>query len=468
MRLIPRFGLAALSLFFSLSVYPSFSTTIHVPADQPAIQDALEVARDGDLILVAPGTYFGCIDFIGKEVTVQSEEGADQTAFWGDHYFGPSAVTFANGETEGAVLDGFAIYFGIGTRFLYLELEYFVYGGGIYCAGASPTITNCTISWNDPWVYGSHYISWGGGIYIDPDSSPSITNCTISENEAHYGGGICCESDSATIENCTILLNEAYGCDYGGDGSGIAFISCSPTITNCEITRNSSDYNGGGIYCYDSSPVITSCRITGNDSNWGGGIYYWQSSSPTITNSVVSGNDADYGGGIYCYRSDATILYCTIGGNSAYKGGGIYCDHDSTMTLTNCILWGDSAPQGSELWIGTSAYHPSAITVSYSDVMGGEASAFVEMGSTMDWLEGNIDEDPLFVDPDGPDDLSGTEDDDYHLSMGSPCIDAGVDAGVYTDMDCDVRPQGTGYDMGADEFVPGACYLKIVLSTLNS
>ena len=47
---------------------------------------------------------------------------------------------------------------------------------------------------------------------------------------------------------------------------------------------------------------------------------------------------------------------------------------------------------------------------------------------------GNIADDPLFVDPDGPDgDVLAWEDNDYHLTVGSPCIDAGDDPG-------DVRP----------------------------
>jgi hypothetical protein len=44
---------------------------------------------------------------------------------------------------------------------------------------------------------------------------------------------------------------------------------------------------------------------------------------------------------------------------------------------------------------------------------------------------------------------------DYHLTADSPCIDTGTSEGAPSDdIDGDTRPQGQGYDMGADEFVP--------------
>jgi hypothetical protein len=124
--------------------------------------------------------------------------------------------------------------------------------------------------------------------------------------------------------------------------------------------------------------------------------------------------------------------------------------YESSPLVTNCILWGNKAPNGSQIkndWT-------SSATVSYSDVKGGWPGT------------GNINADPLFVDADN---------DDLHLLPASPCIDAGdntaVPAGVTTDLDGNPRfvdqPEvpdtGNGaapiVDMGALE----ADYLEVAM-----
>ena len=52
---------------------------------------------------------------------------------------------------------------------------------------------------------------------------------------------------------------------------------------------------------------------------------------------------------------------------------------------------------------------------------------------------------------------------DYHLTADSAAIDAGVDAGVTTDIDSQPRPAGSGYDLGADEYQATRLYLPLIL-----
>ena len=173
--------------------------------------------------------------------------------------------------------------------------------------------------------------------------------------------------------------------------------------------------------------MIQNNQISGNSSKSGGGIFCFFSSSPTIQNNEISGNFASFeGGGIRCdVDSSPTITNNTITGNSAERdGGGIYC-YDSSPTVLNTILWNDSPD---EIYLSS-----SSITITYSDIQGGWGG------------EGNIDADPLFVDP---------ENGDYHLQADSPCIDAGTPDGAPPD-DLEGNPRDEAPDMGAYEFQGG-------------
>ena len=59
-----------IALFASL--FTLHAQVINVPADQPTIQPGINAAGNGDLVLVAPGTYYENIRFMGKAITVAS------------------------------------------------------------------------------------------------------------------------------------------------------------------------------------------------------------------------------------------------------------------------------------------------------------------------------------------------------------------------------------------------------------
>src|SRR6185503_16169834 len=82
----------------------SGAATIHVPADQPTIQQAINAAVNGDTVLVSPGTYYEAIDFGGRIITVTSEQGPQGTII--DAGGAGSVVTFKSGETPNAILSG--------------------------------------------------------------------------------------------------------------------------------------------------------------------------------------------------------------------------------------------------------------------------------------------------------------------------------------------------------------------------
>lgn len=395
------------------------------------IQKGIDEAADGGtmlVVLVADGIYKGAgnveLDFKGKAITVKSENGAENCIIDCENISGTRGFYFHNGETSDSVVEGFTIRNGYSPS-----------GGGITCYSSSPTITNNIITKNSA-SYGR-----GGGIYCGYSSSPTINNNTITENSALYndGGGIYCgNSSSPTINNNTVTGNSAR------IGGGIHCNKSSPAIVNNTIIGNSAEWNGGGIYCnYDSSPAIANNTITGNSARTGGGIYCKQNSFPTIANNAIAGNSAELsGGGIYCHESSPTITNTTVTENSAeLSGGGIYCYESSAPAMTNTILW-DNSPQ--EIYFSADGF-PNTVTSSYSDVEGGQAEIATNDNGTIDWREGNIDVDPLFVDA-----TNGN----YHLSDLSPCISAGTSNGApSTDIEGNPRPDphGSNPDMGAYE-----------------
>ncbi|UCE60006.1 MAG: hypothetical protein JSU63_21505, partial [Phycisphaerales bacterium] len=257
-------------------------------------------------------------------------------------------------------------------------------------------------------IYNKNLDFGGKAITVRSENGPDncIIDCEGDGRGFYFHTG---ETNTSVVDGFTITNG------YAGSGGGI-YCDSDPIIINCTITGNLANF-GGGIRCaHTNGATIVNCVITGNWAYNDGGAIYSYNSSPTITNSLISDNWAEYyGGAIHCEeQSGASISNCTISGNSANYGGGIF-SHSSTATLSNSILWGN---QPQEVYI----HSGNAVAATYSDIQG-------------DWPgDGNIDLDPLFVDPDGPDDDPYTwEDNDYRLSPFSPCIDAADNTAVPPD-----------------------------------
>ena len=282
-------------------------------------------------------------------------------------------------------------------------------GGGISCSQSRlSTISNCQISGN--------YADNGGGLYSF-GTSMAISDCDFIGNIAGLGGGIYCYEDSQTVTNCIFSENVA---NRGGGISGNAAIQ---TFDDCDIIDNLAHDSGGGIYFFNETPEVLNCVVSQNTANIsGGGIFCWQA-SPALTNNIILGNYASNGGGIGCDESSPIISFCTVSGNEANNGGGLGCGWDSYPSISACIIWRNTPDE-----IFVSSGMP---TVVYSNVQGGWEG------------EGNIDLDPFFTDP---------AEGDYHLTISSPCIEAGIDVGVNDDWDGEVRPNGEGFDIGMDEY----------------
>jgi predicted outer membrane repeat protein len=305
-------------------------------------------------------------------------------------------------------------------------------GGGMHNYRSSPSVINSTFSGNSAEDY-------GGGM-ANFYSSPVVSDCTFSGNSARIGGGMFNHSSSSpTVTDCTFSGNSA------SEGGGMFnYDSCSPTVADCTFLDNSASWGGGGMFFVLSRSLVTNCTFSGNSAgDRGGGMYTNASGMLEVTNCVFTGNSAREGGGMHNASSSPSVINSTFSGNSAEDYGGGMSSYESSSPLTNCILWGDSLP---EIY----NFGDREPVVTYTNVQGGYDG------------EGNIDADPLFVDPGNG---------DYHLGPGSPCIDTGTnDAPNLPAYDFEGHPRvfdgdgdGTAVvDMGVDEVARYVLYLPLV------
>ncbi len=183
------------------------------------------------------------------------------------------------------------------------------------------------------------------------------------------------------------------------------------------------------------------CTFTGNSALVGGGVYT-ENASPTFINCVFYNNSAfaggAAGGGLYLYGGSPKLINCTVAKNAAGSDGGGLGGFGSTV-LTNCIVWGNTAPQRPQIGLGA--------TVTYSCVEGGYSGT------------GNISQDPQFVDFNAG---------DLRILPASPCTESGKTAALPPDsgdsdgdgdtaeaipLDLGAAPRvaGAAVDMGATE-----------------
>ena len=283
-------------------------------------------------------------------------------------------------------------------------------------AGINAASTGDTVS-VAPGIYFERIRFNGKAITVRSEGGPNQTTINGS-----WSGSVVTFADNETIDSVitgfTIKSGSGtYSIGYYL-GGGIYCNNSSPLIASNVITGNSGW--GAGIACENASPIISGNLMTNSTSGNGGGIYCYQS-SPEIYNNIIAYNTTEYSGGIACQQSTPIIASNTIVYNSATNNsGGISCYNESSIIIIDTILYGNVAPAGHQLYLSSP---PATVTISYSDVDGGQSAVYVTPGCTLNWGAGMIDVDPLLV--------TGQRG-DYYLSQEdagqiftSVCVDAG-------------------------------------------
>lgn len=471
------------SFFMLTFAWASIADVIHVPADQPSIQEGIDAASHHDTVLVAPGTYMENINLRGKWIHVKSEEGPEATVIDGGNPSDPdlgSVVTCEHFEKPITILEGFTLYNGTGT--CSNSTTYTYKGGGIYCRYSSPTFKNLIIKENCTNILGKY--GYGGGLYHGDNAKPALEACTFIGNVANgyqgmgRGGAVHAEMNNPLeLSDCVFIDNHAYGpggaiyCKYTQVRvSRCSFINNSALhmggamynwgldleLEDCDFYGNHSDWRAGGVFGYATNMKVRRCQFRKNSGHNDGGGLTCRRGALKVYNSLFWRNTAEAGpgGGICAELCDTRIWGCTIVDNRALDqnkgwGGGVYISSYiyRNLEIDNCILWDNKAREGKEIWLGKE-YGSSPITlwIDHTDLMGGQASVFVEPGAELGWGNGMIDEDPMFLD---------VERGDLHLTYGTPCMDAGdnrIGEHFDTDMEGDPRISEHWVDIGSDEF----------------
>ena len=319
--------------------------TINVPGDYTTIQAAIDASNNGDVVLVAEGTYYENINYKGKAIIVASHFLVDgdpthieNTIVDGSQPSHPdsgSVVYFVSGEDSTSILCGFTVTGGTGTTISNQGTA----GGGIL-ARYGCTIMNNKITMNNAnnSIIGRY--TFGGGI---AGFLYNNTRMIIMNNEL-YNNSVSSYSFS------------------GGAGIGIA------GTNNCLISDNT-------IFNNSVSATDIHSRISGGGGIWVDGY------NSEIRRNIMMNNSAPLGGAIMTSGNfGIRILNNTITQNHAlYQGGGLYLYVGYANTMNN-IIWDNTAPKDSNI------FYRGYLDFNYSITS-------EQMTGT-----GNLQSDPLFID----------------------------------------------------------------------
>lgn len=400
-------------------IVTSNATILNVPEEFSTIALAMEEANAGDTILVAPGVYRSSVSITEFGFVLASHyifsnypKHISETVLEGGNHE-RSVVSVYNLNEEVVEINGFTIRNGRTD-----------YGGGVYSRNSRVLLQNLIIEDN---IVAAN----GGGVYSTTNSEVILKNVVLRNNSANnFGGGFAgFETNETQFDNVQFINNRSYSSSFGGSAS--AFHSSADAVfSNCSFEQNGS----GALGAKNSGEIsLTDCIIR---YNRGGKLLHFESSELRLFRTLIVDN-SEIEMVIYLNSvSNFTMDNVTIADN---LGNPLPIVHANHGYITNSIIQSsvEGAPRAS--------YLGDDFQVSYTNFQGG----FERNGG--EWLEGNIDVDPLFLD---------RENGDYRLRAESPCIDAG-DPDVEFDVDESRR------DMGAISRLPAIQLSGIVTNALN-
>jgi len=264
---------------------PSEDGTSTNPFD--SIQEAVDVAKSGDAIIVLDGTYSGTgnfdIDLGGRDLELVSSSGADACTI--DAQGAGQVFFMVNGESQNLIVRGFTITGGLGIG-----------GGAVSIVGASPTFEACVFT-------GNTATDTGGAVQVASSSTATVLRgCLFHDNTAsNNGGAVSAVAGVVDLKGCTVADNSA-----GSQGGGLyaSLAGTLVTASNSILWDNSAASGDQGFAFFSGGISVNYSDVQGGMSGFAtnlGALFYDPSninSDPLFVNAA--GGDYSLGAGSPC------------------------------------------------------------------------------------------------------------------------------------------------------------------------
>jgi hypothetical protein len=273
-------ALVALPLF-AHHAHADQPLVISIPGDYPTIQQGLNAAAFGDLVVVEPGTYVENIVMSAQHdgVRLVSAAGPEVTFIDGGQTARVFTIDDVGPQTR---IEGFTIQNGRAEPFTPENL--------------------------------------GGAMHID-DSDVRIEGNIIRDCLAEAAGGLYVDYCAPTIIHNLFMNNEALG-----SGGAVYIDHYSPArVEHNVFFENICGHHGGGITIWvGSTPSVINNTFVANEAvKGGGGVFINMNAHPELFRNIIAGNGV--GGGIRVHDSQSTTSFACndVWNNAPYDYSGM-------------------------------------------------------------------------------------------------------------------------------------------------